>query len=48
MIRACHSCTLRTVCCWLRSDRMALHAAFAADIVVVYGTRCVMAACRRE
>ena len=43
---SCHSCSDRTCGVRERSERIASHAALAADIVVVYGTRCAIAACR--
>src|SRR5204862_22538 len=43
---SCHSCRLLTLPVRLRSAMIASHAALAADIVVVYGTRCTNAARR--
>ena len=43
---SCHSCRLLTLPVRLRSAMTASHAALAADIVVVYGTRCTSAARR--
>src|SRR5258705_41399 len=43
---SCHSCKLLTLPMRLRSAMIASHAALAADMVVVYGTRCTSAARR--
>ena len=43
---SCHSCSERTDGLRERSERIASHAALAADIVVVYDTRFAIAAWR--
>ena len=43
---SCHSCSERTWGGRKRSESIASHAAFAAEIVVVYGMRCATAAWR--
>src|SRR5207247_4432882 len=46
VVFSCHSWRLLTLPVRLRSAMIASHAALAADIVVVYGTRCISAARR--
>src|SRR5207245_6014535 len=46
IVFSCHSWRLLTLPVRLRSAMIASHAALAADIVVVYGTRCTSAARR--